>query len=429
MKCEKCNHENSDYDIICEKCGSPLNIEKNIELKNIYNNKPRAIDIVKIVPDDSEIVFKNTKQKVKYAFTFILGTIFASLLIFIIFFIKNYKSSDIINKYEKFIDSASIAVIYLGTDNEVNKKIEDYSYKYDFSYMYVNCNKITALKRKQLKNRLKLKKIDSTIVVIKNKEIVDSVDDCSIETNVIDSFLYKNGIIAKEKGNPTIEVEKIDSAFKTDDAQILYVSNNKNELNNKHHELIKKFCEDNNIKYVNIEGYYLSDAQKLNIIAKLNYSEIHNEFFAIIDEGQLKYVTEYVPNNYNEIKNMVANYGILDDISINNMEQIDFNKLKNNIKLNSKNVFLIVSEDCIYCEKLKPIIGKISINNDLKVYYYVNEEDKNSLKDYFKSINYNENITIPMVIITENNKILDSIVGLSDKDYYVEKFKEYGVIK
>ena len=29
----------------------------------------------------------------------------------------------------------------------------------------------------------------------------------------------------------------------------------------------------------------------------------------------------------------------------------------------------------------------------------------------------------------ENNKVLESIVGLSDKDYYIEKFKEFGVIK
>ena len=34
MRCEKCGYENGEYDIICEKCGFPLSIEKNMELKN-----------------------------------------------------------------------------------------------------------------------------------------------------------------------------------------------------------------------------------------------------------------------------------------------------------------------------------------------------------------------------------------------------------
>ena len=39
MQCEKCGYINKQYDIICQKCGSPLNIEKNIELQKKYNHK------------------------------------------------------------------------------------------------------------------------------------------------------------------------------------------------------------------------------------------------------------------------------------------------------------------------------------------------------------------------------------------------------
>ena len=165
MKCEKCNHVNSEYDIICEKCGSPLNIENNIELQKKYNDKPHAIDIVKIVPDNSEKIFNDTKQRVKYFFTFLLGASFAILLIFLIFHIRNYKSGDILVKYDKFINNSQVAVVYFGIDEDVNKKIDDYSLKYGFDYMYINTNKISVIKRKKLKNKLKLKKLDSTLMV------------------------------------------------------------------------------------------------------------------------------------------------------------------------------------------------------------------------------------------------------------------------
>ena len=65
MQCEKCGYINKQYDIICQKCGSPLNIEKNIELQKKYNHKPKAIDIEEIVPDNSEAVFDSTQKKIR----------------------------------------------------------------------------------------------------------------------------------------------------------------------------------------------------------------------------------------------------------------------------------------------------------------------------------------------------------------------------
>jgi len=430
MKCEKCNHENSEYNIICEKCGSPLSIEKNVELKKMYNDKPKAIDIVKIVPDNSEMIFKDTKQKVKYFLTFLLGSSFAIIIWLLVIFIKNYKSEDILIKYDNFINNSTVSVVYLGIDEKVNEKVNNYSFQYGFDYMYINLNKISVIKRKKIKDKLKLKKIDSTLVIIKDKKIIDSIDECNVESNLVDNYLIKNGIISKEKGNPANELEKIDNVFKKETTQFVYISNNKNSINSEHNELIEKFCSDNNLEYIYIEGYYLSDIQKLNIFKKFNYTEIHNEFFALIDEGEIKYVTEYVPNSYGEYTKIGTDYGVIDKTIANSMTIVSLNKMKQLIKTNSKNVILITSDDCMYCEKVKPVIVKIAQNNNLKIYYYkVSSNSLNDLKDYMESIDYKDNLTFPIVIITENNKVLESIVGLSDKEYYSNKFKEFGVIK
>ena len=96
----------------------------------------------------------------------------------------------------------------------------------------------------------------------------------------------------------------------------------------------------------------------------------------------------------------------------------------------NKNVIVIGSNDCKYCEQLKPIIGKIGIQNNLKIYYVeFKEEDFNIINEYFKSIGYNGIISYPLVIVSENNQVLDRVIGLSNKDIYLKKFKEMGVIQ
>ena len=134
MKCEKCNHENSEYDIICENCGSPLNIEKNIELKLKYNNKQRAIDIDEIEIEDTEAVFEDTKKKVSKV---LIVVFFFLIILFIIFgfnIYKDYNSSDVLNKYETFIENNSIGIIYIGNDEKANKYLEDCSLEYEYNY-------------------------------------------------------------------------------------------------------------------------------------------------------------------------------------------------------------------------------------------------------------------------------------------------------
>ena len=64
MKCEKCGFLNSEYDIICEKCGSPLNIEKNIELQKKYNHKQAAIDIEEVTMKKQGLIIQNRKLSI-----------------------------------------------------------------------------------------------------------------------------------------------------------------------------------------------------------------------------------------------------------------------------------------------------------------------------------------------------------------------------
>lgn len=428
MKCEKCGYENSPFNIICEKCGSPLRIEDNIELKKNYNSKPRAIDIEAITPDHSEKIFDNTKQKVRYVVVFLLGSIFATVVLFIISLIQNSKANDIMTLYEDFMKSDGIGLLYIGEDDKVDTKVTEYAKNYDFEYLYVATNKVTTKKKNKIKNNLKLEKLDSTLVIIDNGEILDYMHKSNLEN--IEKFLEDNKIIPEYSNDTREYISKFEYAIKSIEPMILYVANNKNDSNELHNKLLEEFCDEYSINYTYVEGFYLTEEQKLKLLNKVNYSEIHDELLIIIDEGIVKEVTEFVPNEKKDYFEFISNYGIIDVSSAKNLSKINEKKLKEIITSKDKNIILFTADDCSYCEKTKPILGKIGITNNLEVYLYnINSDNQNSLTQLLSEFDYNEVISTPSVLITENSKIIDTVVGYSDKKIYEDKLKELGVIR
>ena len=110
---------------------------------------------------------------------------------------------------------------------------------------------------------------------------------------------------------------------------------------------------------------------------------------------------------------------------------IDFNTLKHLVASKDKIIMMIGSNDCQYCERLKPIIGKIGIQNNITIYYFKPaDEELGSVEEYLTSLGYKEvKLSTPLIMITENSQLLDYIIGLSDKSLYEEKFVEFGVIR
>lgn len=430
MVCEKCRYKNSEYDIICEKCGSPLNIEKNIELQKKYNHKPRAIDIEEITPDQYKIEFANTKKKVRLALIIfiILSLIFLS--IFTIIMVEEVRTNDILTKYNEFVDNSDIGILYLGKDNEINTLLSKYAEDYELDYLYISTSKITAIKKNRIKSRLNLNKSNSAIVILDNGKVITSLDNCK-NSDSVNEFLKKNNIIPHEIGEPNKVINAFDESLKSQEPVIVYIANNKNDSNMKHNNQLKKFCNDYSINYTFIEGYYLTDNQKLKILKKLNYSDIHNEIVAIIDEGQIKEVSENVSDSKKEYFELASNYGIIDISSSQSLKAIDYNRLKDLVISKEKNIIVLGSKNCQYCERLKPIIGKIGIQNNIPIYYYEpSGEELSSVEDYLLALGYKEGkLSPPLIIITENNQLLDYIIGLSDKSLYEEKFIELGVIR
>lgn len=427
MKCEKCGFLNSKFDIICNECGAPLNVTLNYD----PNNKPRAIDIEEIEIDNTEFHFNQVKKLAKILIIICLAIVFLFSFKFTSWIFKEIRNSNILVQIDDFKEEKRNGIIYIGKDEKLSKKLKEYSVNYEFEYMYITSENITKIKKKKIIENLKLDKLNSTIIYIENGKVKDYIHGITIDNyeDNLDFFKEKN-IISQVIGNPKKIIEEYDEAFNLKEPIIIYIANNKHDLSKKNNSKISSFCKEYSINYLFVEGYKLNEKQKLRLLNKLNYSDIHDELIVFLDEGEVKEVSEFIPKDESEYFDKASNYGIIDSSSAESLVTIDFNKFKSIVSEQNKNVIVIGSNDCKYCEQLKPIIGKIGIQNNLKIYYVeFKEEDFNIINEYFKSIGYNGIISYPLVIVSENNQVLDRVIGLSNKDIYLKKFKEMGVIQ
>ena len=333
-------------------------------------------------------------------------------------------------KYEEFIKTSQLGVVYIGTDSNIDNQVKEYVDEYEISYIYISTSKLSKVKKNKIKKELDLNKINSTIIIIQNGKVVDYMSDID-DKDSINRFLKQDGIIPKEEGDAQKVISNFDSSISSENSTLIYIANNKNEMNEKHNQEIKKFCEKYSINYTFVEGYYLTDNQKIRLLKKINYNEIHDELIILVDEGEVKEVTEFVYKSDKEYFELFSRYGIIDITSSDSLEKIDLKKFEQIVASKDKQIIMIGSNDCIYCDKLKPVIGKIGIQNNLKIYYIeVNEDIQKYIEQHLVNIGYvEEKLSTPLVIVTENGQLIDYVIGLSDKAYYVDKLKELGVIR
>lgn len=432
MKCDKCGYNNSEYDIICENCGFPLSIEKNIELQKKYNHKQQAIDIDEITPDNSHYEFQNTKKKVKISLIIICVVLIFLLSLFAITIIKDMNNKDLLNQFNEIYKSEKISVIYIGKESAIDNNLSTQSEEYNYNYLYINTEKITRNKRNKIKSKLKIDKLNSNVVIVQNEEVLRNIENCTSKNiDELHDSLYEYDLVPKKIGNSSKQIANFDTSIKSENPKIIYYTTIDNKSSKEKNEKLKNFALDYSIDYIFIEGYYLTNSQQRVLLNKINYNTLVDELLIIVDGTEVLTSISSVPNNSKDYFEISSNYGILDTNSAESLKKVNYSQLKKMIATNNKNVILFITDDCMYCDRVKPIVGKISIQKNINIYYYkYKEENILKLEEYLSKIGYEDKkITPPLLIVTESDKILDYVIGLADKKIYEDKFKELGVVR
>ena len=99
----------------------------------------------------------------------------------------------------------------------------------------------------------------------------------------------------------------------------------------------------------------------------------------------------------------------------------NFNKYYNK---KDRTVIYYASSECAWCEKVTPMLETISEDYDMD-YYYVDTIKLNSAqkKEVMNKLNIKKHET-PITVIVENGKVIDSFIGYTTGQKYVEFFKE-----
>lgn len=117
------------------------------------------------------------------------------------------------------------------------------------------------------------------------------------------------------------------------------------------------------------------------------------------------------------------------------LEQIGMNEFTTLLNDESASIIYIARPTCGYCQQQEPIVKQIFGEYDLPLYYL--NTDNLSAEEMSKLFETDESLFgkdgsefgTPTTIVVKNGKIVDSTVGLTQKDDYLSFLKNNGFIK
>ena len=424
MKCEKCGFNIEGSNESCKNCGAPIENKKVV-----YPKKGKHIDIEDIVEEKEVLTFNQAKRGVRNFFLFLLLFIIIGAVYFLGVFIVNSFSTELFNNYNDIMDNSPLALIYLGADEKLDEACNEYALNYDFDYINIDVGKLSFSRKRQLREELNIYNLTSTLVIVKNGQPITYFSKLKTTDELL-NFLQKNYLVPNFLDNPKEILEQFKVSSTATEDTIIFLATNYTDKTDEKARSSQTISEENGLIYQEIKGYALSQRQLIKLMTQIGFSEIQDDLILYVSEGKIVSTFEAKETSESEYFHLFSNRGIIDINSGSYLKKIlkkDFLKIVDEKKTN---VILIETTDCSYCERVKPILGKISSQNEITIYYLDATKIREDVSDKIKELGYKEGLTTtPFVLIVENGKYRDSIIGLADKDLYSSKFLEYGIIK
>ena len=426
MKCKKCGHVNSEYSIICENCNAPLSIEENKALQEKYHNKNHHIDIEEIHEHSMEHDFNRTRKQVfKGVIVFLL-----LFVTFVGYFLMNYildkESKEILNTYSEYMKSSSSALFYFGDDTKIDHLCEEYSKNYGFDYLNIEARKLSKKKQRKIQKELNIYNIHSTLVITQSGVPVTSITNMKEEE--LKTFLQKEGLISSYEGNTKESLEAFKNAFESNTPTLLYFPTSYHDKLEESSKTLESIANQYSLSYYEVSGHLLSKRQLLKLMSQLGYSEIQEDLILYIVDG--KVVTTVEDTKKSDYFKLLESYGIIDTSSADYLINISFPKFQEFLKEEkTKYVVLIGSSDCSYCDRVKTTLGQISNQYRIIIYYLNASANLEAISKKVEELGVETGLSTPFLLIFEKGKALDYVVGPTTKELYVEKLTEMGVIR
>ncbi len=429
MICDKCGHENNKYSVICENCGAPLKIENNSFLQEKYHHKGKHIDIEDIEEVKTEDRFDETKKKVSRTVIVLIFLVTASFLYVVGVLLLDRGSKETWQKYSDYLKNSTLAVFYFGTEEKLDSLLQEYAKNYEFDYLNISAKKLTQIRKKKIREELNIYNMTSTIVVVQSGVPVATRFGLQDERGVT-SFLQEEGLVPEQIEDTEEELSSFKEALASKEPALLYFSTSYRDEIAENEETLHSISSQYDFDFYSVKGYLLSRRQLLRMMSQLGYSEIQDDLLIYIQDGKIEKIISKEEEGAESYFDLLTTYGIIDVSSADYLSNINASKLDAFLKdQTQKYVVLIGANECLYCDRVKPILGQIANQNQI-VIYYLNASENNLIASKLQALGVEAGLTnLPLLLIIEKSQLLDSVVGLSTKEFYIEKLTELGVIK
>ena len=407
MFCEKCGTHNDDYAIVCKNCGEPLNIEKNVIIEG-HKNHGTHVDIVDITSknnDDNQ--YKATRKMV-------------FILVIVLLFLSGIGCLFI--GYQVAMGMQNKTML-----DEYNLQFKKYAKNYEFNYHYMQIDKLTKYAKNRIKKRLDIKEIDSTIAIVENKKIIahQQIDNVDSAINFLKHYKLLPDVI--EDTAPIIKL--FNNSIKNDDASVIYIPSIFNQNIENQDQILKELCQEQNLKYINIHGYALNEQQLLKIYKTLGFSEVQSQLIVLVKKQEIVGVLEDIKNNKQEYLTSFNNYEFIDNIN-HELINIDKQQFITYLSDDNNHIILIDKANAKYSNRIIETLKNISNDKKIDINYLVITENDTDIINIIRDKGITESINnLPVLVLVEKGKILNSIIGLAENDYYIEQLTEYGFIR
>jgi hypothetical protein len=429
MKCDKCSHDNSEYNIICEKCGAPLKIENNLFLQEKYRKKGKPIEIIDLEKTQKMPDFNQTKKTVSKAVLGFLIIISLTLIYYLYGFFVDTHSKKLISEYNNLMKNSSLAVLYFGDDVKLNDVGKIYSDNYDFEYLNIRTNDISSRKKTEIRKELNIFNLTSTFVIISNGVPIATVTNIKQKEELL-VFLQEHYIVPLMLDDTASVIEQFKTLLDTEEETIIYLPTSYSSSIESNDQALVSISAQYGFNYGKVNSYLLSRKQLLKIMSQLGFSEIQDDLLIYVVDGKVDEIIVDTATDESSYFHLLSSYDIIDLSNEDYLVNLSISKFETLITEKRKSIILIGSENCTYCERVKPILGQIAYQYGITIHYLDSTRNSNIISSLIKESGYTNGLSsTPFVFIVENSKFIECIVGLSDKKLYIEKLTEVGVIK
>lgn len=367
---------------------------------------------------------KSTSGKIK-----LISKILILLILIIVLLVLIIVTTD--NKYIKNIKeftSEGTKVLYITNKNKYSKYIVDLLEKYDAKYMYIDSSNLSNIEKNKLVRIVDNNDINNLIAIFENGEIKETLIDDENQ-NDINKFLQNNNIIPEIIGDNKNIISSVENLLKTE-FTLIYIPYKYIDLVAVQDEILKNISEKYNINYEMINAYLLSDVQKEKLNSLLDISMVEDQIVILVSKEKIvgnirgEQTTEEFINKLYELDFIKEEENKLNEITEEEFDNI--------LNLKDKSIVFIKNETCKYCSDIEKKLNEIVEEYGIIINYInLGEVDSDLSKNIESKLKVlgQDVFSPPMTIIIESGKILNNIIGSSNKEYFVDIFSINGIIK